>query len=1174
MYRSIVSVCAVCLSGLTVAAAELLVVEPQLQRVHEIITLRGSGFGRRQDGRAVLFTDGSTTIRSGKAYLWRDEMIQVRVPVGNTITGSITPIPKTPLLVAVETEDGRTNFVGFQVITSAMHELRFRQLTSILSDRDTSTVIGDPATNFGRSKDAEIGDVNGDGFPDLFDNNSNNERNGSHSVLRLNNADKTFASVDFAPLTDGETGTFAATVPAGGDFMEDHASYDADFIDIDLDGFPDLLQTAADNYREEDFRIRLFMNNHEGVPGRFIEDSAARLPAGAVPDGGWCPDDFDHADVDNDGDIDFLVTLRTAPDFCDAATSETRIFLNDGGGRFGTPIVISAPSDISTHDALFIDANNDGFEDIVTAHEWHNPSRTPATESQLFLHNRDSGSPGFSLSTESFPLGASTGAAADFNGDGLPDLVLARVDAQVFINNPASVGTFAATPLPGIELDGASLGAPYYDLEVGDIDLDGWPDIVGARLSRRAGADAIRNVWIWINNRDGTFRTVPGFDTVLPDNGPYQRLSADLLDFDLDGDLDLYLAGADVQDVGVRPPTGPLPIGRVPNQFYENLVVGLNILSPDRREKAYGGSSTVGSRILVRLLGGTAGIDLSPGNVALEIGGEPVAAVIGESPVDGEYWMLIETAPRPNGCYDLDAALVSDPEIRDREPESVCFRDQLIFDRVVSIDRTNSMMVDSATDERTGEKMIAARAAANFFVDLSNDEDYIGVVSFKRDRDDGDDVVTLDELARTDFALAQAMPDPMTDNRAAAIAEIRSIGPDGEHFPQETSIGAGLTQAWDMLPDSPREREIVLLSDGRENFAPFWEIAGESPLKPQLGDPSAGVRVHTIAIGSDANVEVLLDIATTTGGRFWSLLEGRGSYGLMSRLAAVYKEIDELQRDEQRFFYREGIPPGVRPLPTTLTHVPAAIPTAYIPVPDGFLVATFGFHWNRDDAVTVMLADPSGTVVTAAPGRLVTSDARHQAFRISDPEPGLWRYQLRVQDSEPDLEFFAVASGIGELVLRAGPVVPERLSPGRYAIPVRVVLGDFRPIRAALVSGTVTRPDRVKVPVTWHDDGAHRDGRPGDGVYGAELLENLPGAYLVSLKAAGTSSRGEPFARYTSFSFVLPSADPQRPGNNEPDPQRSPWWVKCLPCALLAAVLAAFIVLLLLWLRGRTNALN
>lgn len=51
-----------------------------------------------------------------------------------------------------------------------------------------------------------------------------------------------------------------------------------------------------------------------------------------------------------------------------------------------------------------------------------------------------------------------------------------------------------------------------------------------------------------------------GAAALLPTIGAFQRLSADLLDLDGDGDLDLYLTGADSQ-------------GPVPNQLFDNTLL-------------------------------------------------------------------------------------------------------------------------------------------------------------------------------------------------------------------------------------------------------------------------------------------------------------------------------------------------------------------------------------------------------------------------------------------------------------------------------------------------------------------------------------------------------------------------------------------------------------------------
>jgi len=64
-------------------------------------------------------------------------------------------------------------------------------------------------------------------------------------------------------------------------------------------------------------------------------------------------------DIDNDGDIDIVVASRTDGDL--------RLFLNDGTGTFGAPIVFAVPGQ-STRSVAMADMNGDGALELVTAY--------------------------------------------------------------------------------------------------------------------------------------------------------------------------------------------------------------------------------------------------------------------------------------------------------------------------------------------------------------------------------------------------------------------------------------------------------------------------------------------------------------------------------------------------------------------------------------------------------------------------------------------------------------------------------------------------------------------------------------------------------------------------------------------------------------------------------------
>jgi len=250
---------------------------PSVQHVHGMISLHGSGFGTTQGESTVRFSNGVTNVDAGRAYLWRDDRIEIRVPAGMRQSGATVPIPKDPLSVFVQTPLTASNALSFQVVTAPTGTLSFTELTNLVTNQDNSTALGSPNMNLARTKEAEIGDVDADGWPDIMDNNSANIANGTHHVLRLNNHDRSFTALALEPHSDADTGDFATLVPPGGTYAGNGITYDADFADITGDGLLDVIQTmttsATTNF------IRLLINGRAGVAGQFTEDSAARLPA-------------------------------------------------------------------------------------------------------------------------------------------------------------------------------------------------------------------------------------------------------------------------------------------------------------------------------------------------------------------------------------------------------------------------------------------------------------------------------------------------------------------------------------------------------------------------------------------------------------------------------------------------------------------------------------------------------------------------------------------------------------------------------------------------------------------------------------------------------------------------------------------------------------------------------
>lgn len=544
--------------------------------------------------------------------------------------------------------------------------------------------------------------------------------------------------------------------------------------------------------------------------------------------------------------------------------------------------------------------------------------------------------------------------------------------------------------------------------------------------------------------------------------------------------------------------------------------ISLTIVEPTTARPSYAGTSVAGSRVLVRLVGG-GGLDMSPGNMTISVAGTPLTAAQIPTPaaqVGGETWVIISPGPKVDGCYDLSVTLTTPAGVSAAQPQSLCYADDetRAFDRVLAVDQTQSMNFDGRNGLASTAKMDAARAAAKFFVDLSNPIDKIGVISFqRRDQDENGTIVEPIELAEPRFAMVTA-GEGGSDQRPNARAALDLVTPDtapGFTGP-ETSPGAGLVEARTMLNAGAvagHVRNIVLLTDGLENYPPFWSAAGAGgPLRPDFD--ADNIRVDAVGVGSDADDVLLADIAAVTGGEFRNLNEGSGSLFLLSRLADWYKLVDEDVRGEQRFYYAEGFPAH-----SSRTNV-------FFDVEPSLDWMTVAFHSDLDGAYDVNLFAPGSAmpIVVAPPTVTRRQDAKHVVYRVRTPVAGRWAY--RVQVHKPSAEFFAVASALTSLTAKVGPRQLAR-RPTDYLMPIRVWIADRASVRGGLVTGYVRRPDGVKTPVTLSDDGLNMDGAANDGIYGFGFPATIPGPYYVHLKATGISSTGIPFERYPWTSFVL-----------------------------------------------------
>ncbi|MBI1789125.1 MAG: VCBS repeat-containing protein, partial [Acidobacteria bacterium] len=252
--------------------------------------------------------------------------------------------------------------------------------------------------------------------------------------------------------------------------------------DYDNDGFPDLYVT---NYG----RNILYRNNGDGT---FTDVTAEAGVAG----GGWSVS-AGFLDYDNDGRLDLFVSryldydisrniLCGAPfhSYCRPdkyAGTTNLLYHNEGNGRFRDASVSSgiASARGKGMGVAFNDYDGDGFPDIFVSND---------LMEQFLFHNRRDGTfeelaleAGVALSDDGKPYSGMGVAFADYDNDGLPDILVTNLALEkwaLYRNEGGGRFAYASlrTGLAGLVARSSGWGLGFHDF-----DNDGWKDLFAAQ---------------------------------------------------------------------------------------------------------------------------------------------------------------------------------------------------------------------------------------------------------------------------------------------------------------------------------------------------------------------------------------------------------------------------------------------------------------------------------------------------------------------------------------------------------------------------------------------------------------------------------------------------------------------------------------------------------------------
>jgi hypothetical protein len=322
-----------------------------------------------------------------------------------------------------------------------------------------------------------------------------------------------------------------------------------------------------------------------------------------------------------------------------------------------------------------------------------------------------------------------------------------------------------------------------------------------------------------------------------------------------------------------------------------------------------------------------------------------------------------------------------------------------------------------------------------------------------------------------------------------------------------TSIGAGVRAADTQLDGFPGEpvRAMIVMTDGQQNVDP-------EPISFINNEVDPAVRIYTIGFGSDADAQLLSQMADLRNGQYY--------------FAPSTDKLREI------YFVLAGTLSGQQLLTRTSGNITqGSTQSANVLIDPSITQVRFGVDWGGSD-IDLALVDPYGIVIdhdnlgSYSNVSLSVADT-YEFYTVNSPAPGTWTMRIEgvtIPAGGENYHAYATATA----AIRMSASTDRNAYWLHDTVRITASLSDGAPILDASIVASVTAPDGAVPPSTdvpLYDDGAHGDGMANDGLYANDFTGlNWAGNYTVTVSANGVANGGASFAR-TSYQSIAVDDD-------------------------------------------------